>query len=620
MKFSWKILLCTMLIMAAACGASGYFFVNYVFQTSMERETRQALDESSILRFAFETAALNIPSKYDVLPDGTVEQIGVYLENSGQHGNRLLRISDENDKVLYVSEGFTGDTSLWEERGENTRVYRVVQSGDSYYIQTQTRINVSDRLLTLETMKNVTAVYTERTEGFRMYRQVTVIVLLCSGAVMTLIACWLTRPIRLLTQATGKMAEGEYSYRAEQISNDEMGQLTADFNHMAEALEQNIQNLENEVRAREDFIAAFSHELKTPLTAIIGYADMLRSRKLDEEKHFLCANYIYTEGKRLETMALRLLDIIVTRRKEIDRKTTNVSGIFSYLQEIYDETKNPEDSRVKVDICWEKGELYAEENLLKTVFALLHRTGRGCWLFGLCWDLSSRGGIAANGYRLRGGRLLLGGSGFFASGHFVSRFGRLGLVGGRLIRLGWAASAGLCRRLLFVGLGRCLLRFFSLRGTATAGLFLFSRNLLLRLFLLGLFSRFLGLAGSGSLRGGRFGLFHNGGRYLRGGGLGLFHRITGSRPALRHQLFDFVKGHDHITGLGYRYPSLFLRGCPSGQIRGRGIGAGNICGRSLGSNRLAFDGGNIFLFLHLLTSNLSVILHKNELENFVLIF
>lgn len=184
---------------------------------------------------------------------------------------------------------------------------------------------------------------------------------------MTLIACWLTRPIRLLTRATGKMAEGEYSYRAEQISNDEMGQLTADFNHMAEALEQNIQNLENEVRAREDFIAAFSHELKTPLTAMIGYADMLRSRKLDDEKHFLCANYIYTEGKRLETMALRLLDIIVTRRKEIDRKTTNVSGIFSYLQEIYDETKNPEDGRVKVDISWEKGELYAEENLLKTV-------------------------------------------------------------------------------------------------------------------------------------------------------------------------------------------------------------------------------------------------------------
>lgn len=367
MKFSWKILLCTMLIMAATCGASGYFFVNYVFQTSLERETRQALDESSILSFAFETAALNIPSKYDVLPDGTVEQIGVYLENSGQHGSRLLRISDASGKVLYASEGFTGDTSLWEERGDDTRVYRVIQSETSYYIQTQTRISVSDRQLTLETMKDVTAVYTEREDGFWMYRRVTVIVLLCSGAVMTLIACWLTRPIRLLTQATGKMAEGEYSYRAAQISHDEMGQLTADFNYMADTLEQNINNLENEVRAREDFIAAFSHELKTPLTAIIGYADMLRSRKLDEEKHFLCASYIYTEGKRLETMALRLLDIIVTRREEIERKNANVTGIFAYLQEIYGDKEKTEDSKVKVDILWEKGEFYADEDLLKTV-------------------------------------------------------------------------------------------------------------------------------------------------------------------------------------------------------------------------------------------------------------
>ena len=47
-------------------------------------------------------------------------------------------------------------------------------------------------------------------------------------------------------------------------------------------------------------MAAFAHELKTPLTSIIGYADALRSRRLDEEKQFMSANYIYTEGKRLE--------------------------------------------------------------------------------------------------------------------------------------------------------------------------------------------------------------------------------------------------------------------------------------------------------------------------------
>ena len=329
MKFSWKILLCTMLIMAAACGASGYFFVNYVFQTSMERETRQALDESSILRFAFETAALNIPSKYDVLPDGTVEQIGVYLENSGQHGNRLLRISDENGKVLYVSEGFTGDTSLWEERGENTRVYRVVQSGDSYYIQTQTRINVSDRLLTLETMKNVTAVYTERTEGFRMYRQVTVIVLLCSGAVMTLIACWLTRPIRLLTQATGKMAEGEYSYRAEQISNDEMGQLCAAFEEMRSELLKSNRLLWQQAEERKRLNAAFSHDLRNPITVLKGSVKLLRQGIQDEQTIDRLESYTLRIEQYVEAMSsVQKLEQLSVKPKEI-----RLSVLQSELQE-----------------------------------------------------------------------------------------------------------------------------------------------------------------------------------------------------------------------------------------------------------------------------------------------
>ena len=130
-----------------------------------------------------------------------------------------------------------------------------------------------------------------------------------------MISSWLTKPIRLLTRATKRMAAGDYGYRARQISDDELGQLTTDFNHMANVLEENINKLEEEIQAREDFVAAFAHELKTPLTAIIGYADMLRSRKLDEEKSFLSANYIYTEGKRLEAMSLRLLDIIVTKKR-----------------------------------------------------------------------------------------------------------------------------------------------------------------------------------------------------------------------------------------------------------------------------------------------------------------
>ena len=371
MKFVYKMLLWTIIIMAAAFGLSGYLFVNSVFETSLEREVSQAMDDSSILRFAFETAALNIPTKYNVLQDTAVEQIGSRLESSGQGSGRFLRLSNEEKEVLFVSNGFPEDTALLQQITEDTRIWQVIPLGEHYYIHTGIMVNALDRNMYLETLEDVTEVFKERTLGFSVYQRITIAMLVCCTVVMFLICTWLTKPIRLLNRATRKMAEGDYSYRARQISNDELGQLTMDFNSMANVLEGTIGELQEEVRAREDFIAAFAHELKTPLTAIIGYADLLRSRKLDEEKHFLSANYIYTEGKRLENMSFRLLDIIVTKRDTIERQPMAAKGLFDYLKSMF--SGNTEQ---KLRIAFREGMVYAEANLLKSV--LLNLVDNAC--------------------------------------------------------------------------------------------------------------------------------------------------------------------------------------------------------------------------------------------------
>ena len=378
MKFSYKILLWTMIVMAAGLGFSGYFLVNYVFETSLEREIDQAMDESSILQFAFETAALNVPAKYGVLQDAAVEEIGSRLENSGQGTRRLLRITAEERTILFASAGFLQDMQLLAQIQENARTYQVLSHQDHYYVQTGIIIHVMDRVLYLETMKDVTDVFEERTLGFAVYRRVTLLMLVTCAIVMSFISSWLTKPIRLLTAATRKMAEGEYSARAERISDDELGQLTLDYNKMANALEENIHKLEEEIRAREDFIAAFAHELKTPLTAIIGYADLLRSRKLDADKQFLSANYIYTEGRRLETMSFRLLDIIVTKRTDIRPEKISVEQFFQYVKDMFEGNVDME-----LAVSCEPGWVCAESSLIKTV--LLNLVDNAC-------KASSRGG------------------------------------------------------------------------------------------------------------------------------------------------------------------------------------------------------------------------------------
>ncbi len=371
MKLSIKIWLCSIAVMAVAFGIGGYFFVNDVFEASMEREIKQAMDESSILRFAFETAALNAPSKYGMLSDSAVEKIGANLEKSGQDTLRRLRLSDEEGQVLYAGGEFGADADLLLRVGEDNRAYRVIELEGRYFVQTGIMVPALDRLLYLETLRDVTEVYQERARGFSVYRSLMLLILVVSSVFLFFISSWLTKPIRLLTQAAKKMTDGDYSCRAKQVSLDEMGQLTQDFNRMAGVLEETIHNLEEEVRAREDFIAAFSHELKTPLTAVIGYADLLRSRKLDEEKHFLSANYIYTEGKRLEAMSLRLLDIIVTKRYALEPQETDVEVLFSYLRDMYGgNVENPFVFR------YEPGRIRGEVNLLKSV--LLNLADNAC--------------------------------------------------------------------------------------------------------------------------------------------------------------------------------------------------------------------------------------------------
>ena len=272
---------------------------------------------------------------------------------------------------MYASDGFEADGALLEQTDKSTKTYRVIKMSEGYYVQTGATVDTLDRILYLETMRDVTEVFRERGLGFLVYRRVTMLMLFLGTFVMHGISSWLTRPIRLLTRATRRMAEGEYDYRARKVSDDEMGQLTMDFNRMANALEDNIAMLEDEIQAREHFVAAFAHELKTPLTAIIGYADMLRSHRLDEEKSFLSANYIYTEGKRLEAMSFRLLEIMVTRHGALELQKISADILFQYIHDMYVNNRT-----MRFHLKYDPGIVWVEPNLIKSV--LINLIDNGC--------------------------------------------------------------------------------------------------------------------------------------------------------------------------------------------------------------------------------------------------
>ena len=134
--------------------------------------------------------------------------------------------------------------------------------------------------------------------------------------IVTLIAIYsinasIASPIQQMSHATKLFSSGKFDVRIKVNGNDEISELAEGFNNMADSLS----SLEY---MRSSFLAAVSHDLRTPMTTISGYIDGMLSGAIPPEKHEYYLNVISSEVKRLSRLVGSMLDI--SRIQAGDRK------------------------------------------------------------------------------------------------------------------------------------------------------------------------------------------------------------------------------------------------------------------------------------------------------------
>ena len=173
-------------------------------------------------------------------------------------------------------------------------------------------------------------------------------------------------PLQSLSDGARAIAAGAYERRVEERRADEIGSLGRDFNRMAQAVERHIHEVEESEEKKTLFMGSLTHELKTPLTAISGYAQTIRSVKLPEDDRDEALRYIHEESKRLDRLSKKMMRLLeLEEHTELVFETVSVRELFEEALRTCAASAKEKGVALQIDEC--SGEINADKDLMTEV-------------------------------------------------------------------------------------------------------------------------------------------------------------------------------------------------------------------------------------------------------------
>ena len=312
MKFRIKMTLWMLAVLSLLFGAGGSLLISGFFRDSLEREK-----DAAFASYRMAWSALQIVNGLDPYLDTeaitrTMEQL---CQQNGSAWSALC-LSTE-DAVLYQSGNalalYLQQLSFPEPGGCTIRVMDAWNDGP--YLVLSGVVETNGETLCLHTAHDVSALYAMRRSQQRTYLRVFGVMAVVCAIVCYTMSRLLTAPLVGLSRSSRAIASGEFSSRVPIRSEDEIGAVSQDFNLMAEQMEKTVRELHQAVERQERFVGSFAHEMKTPMTSLIGYAELLQSGTLTPAEQAEAAGYVYSESRRLSNLSRKLLELLVVKEQ-----------------------------------------------------------------------------------------------------------------------------------------------------------------------------------------------------------------------------------------------------------------------------------------------------------------
>ena len=353
MKLFSKIFLSIMLILTLALSVQEYAVISYSFQGSIEREREDGADQFRLLRYALQSTMVRRKQSEELSLD-TLQNVGKEMGNLVPDDCKMELYCDMSDEyyLLYSSTGQDQAGNI--KNLENGKIYTGIEKNmDEYFLNIEGKVSQAGFDMVLIMKKNVTDVFQSKHELERASRILYMVILAGAAVLCFVVSYFITRPIRKLQDSTGKIADGDYGERVQIRTRDEIGELGQNFNQMAEKIQENMEKIQLEAEKKEQFVSDFAHELKTPLTSIIGYADRIYQSDMDREETKKAAEYIFSEGMRLESLAFKMMDLAVLNQQKMIMEIINTKELETDIRMTFEKVMKEREIIFRVQLTEE---------------------------------------------------------------------------------------------------------------------------------------------------------------------------------------------------------------------------------------------------------------------------
>lgn len=335
MKFWKKIFLYSIILTTTLINIIGIIIIEKIHKNNLDRAIKSTIDnQRNIISY------LHLDSSK--LGSGL---LGAHKENawfeitlrdyiySNIVDIKNIEIFDEDDKLITLlneSHNEKDSNYIISKINSQERLFQIKTINNEKNLLVASKFEVEDRVFKLVLWRSLEFLYKDRVENYRLFLLLDIFINILLVTGMYIISKRITKPIVDLAELSIEIAKGEYNKRAKYSkNNDEIAILSENFNVMMEELEGKIEELEIINNDKESFINNLTHEIKTPITSIMGYSDLLLNGNINEEIKLKALKYINSEGRRLESLSSALIKLITIKNSNREDSTISIKECIS---------------------------------------------------------------------------------------------------------------------------------------------------------------------------------------------------------------------------------------------------------------------------------------------------